>query len=236
MAKKGSDATIPRSDRIAIGVACATAAFGIVANLIPKTRTTFGFSLTCAFVAVAYPILNFVRPMLLKVVAVIAATGATLYLGVSYWPGPTSDLRFVDGQMNPLEVGKPVALNVHITNDGTQTIQANIFDLISITTPVGSMDEEVKTQEAKWEVLRKFVAEANPESSPYPPKALNWRTITDPRAILAQEHVRALQSGSGAFAIRFMSAMQYTDQTGEHETDYCIVVQKFDILYSCKRA
>jgi hypothetical protein len=171
--------------------------------------------------------------MWLKLIGALLATAVVVYIGKSYWPAPSSDLRVVDGQMHPLEAGKPVGLNIHVTNDGTQTIHANIFDAISITGPISTMAEEGKTQDEKWDVLRKFVERADPESSAYPPKALNWRTITDPRAILTQEQVNALQSGSGAFAVRFMSAMQYTDQTGEHETDYCVMVQKFDVLYSC---
>jgi hypothetical protein len=224
---------IPRADQVAITVACATAALVIVTFLVSKTPNAIIFLMTCLFLCISYPIVRFVRSIRLKIVALILCVVAVSIFGKSVWPKINSELRVVEAAVHPFEVNKPASLNLRITNDGSETIQANHFDLISITLPVTSMEDEIKVQEEKWEVLRKFVAEASPISSPYPPKYLNWRTITDPKAILTQAHVDALQTGSG-LAIRFMSVMQYTDETGEHETDFCVTVQKPDALWNCQ--
>lgn len=151
-----------------------------------------------------------------------------------FWKdGPSSDLRIQDENLNPLEANKPVSLNLHILNNASETINGRIYELISITGPVTSMDEEYRMEEEKWGVLKKYVETADAVTSPFTP-GISWLSVTDPRAVMSQAAIDGIQLGTGSEALRFMLAIQYSDSSGEHELDHCMMIQKPGVYYNCR--
>jgi hypothetical protein len=221
------------SDKIAIALASLGIALLIYTFLVPRTRTSVAILLFFLFVFVAYPILHFVPPRWLKLIGVGVAGILVISFGKTVWPGPSSDLRIQDENLNPPEANKPVSLNLHILNNASETINGRIYETISFTGPVTSMDEEYRMEEEKWGVLKKYVETADAVSSPFTP-GISWLSVTDPRAVLSQTAIDGIQSGTGSEALRFMLVIQYSDSSGEHELDHCMMIQKPGVYYNCR--
>jgi len=235
---KSHNAGLQVADKIAISAACGGGALIIITYLIPdKTPVYTGLLLAILLVMVSYPILHFVRHPRLKWGLAIFSCSMIFVFGWSVWPKPKSDysdLRIEESQLHDLVSGKELAINLWIFNDSSHTIRAKQFGVLDISGPIASLDEERAIENEKWKIVEYTAATTNSSiTQVFPPKVKTWSTLTDARAVVSAEQADGLLKGTGQVSVRFLMALVYADDVGEHELDYCVLLQHYPVLQTC---
>jgi hypothetical protein len=210
------------------------AAMTMIVFLIEKTPPTVALSLVILAGLLVHPVLHLplvthaenqkikLRNSAIVLVLLFVGVGA---FGVTVWPSPKrAHLMVYRYDISPPLNGNPAYFNVFVRNegelDGEMRIGGNILFILG---PVPSPEQRGKFEDNAFEAMLKTGAYKTAPSLQVPAKNETYMSLNVPPAD-AETYVK-LQNGGAA--VLLTGRMIYTDKNGEHHTDFCLLVQKF---------
>jgi hypothetical protein len=161
-----------------------------------------------------------------------------IYFASVVWPEnkPTSDLVTEDAVLATPFVGGNPSLNYVVRNDTPYILTARTYSAIDVDTrPIPNREVEGERENERWESLRRNVATEQAPTINYVPRVKITGSIIYEKHPYTQEEVDSPMKNTGALSLRFMTAFIYTDGTGEHEWDQCVLIQNVNVGVHCQQ-
>jgi hypothetical protein len=240
---------ISTSDKIAITVASIAGCVAVIIYLVSaKTVMSTCIMLAFLFLFFCYPVIHFGRSWKVEIPYVVIICVLIVFVGKKEWPIglSVSDLRVVKENVVPFIAGQSPQLNIVIMNDSPYAMRVRRITGIAIRDgDLRNMEALKEVESHVWDGTRQrfelFQEKAAPESysMDLPPKVESILTLNSDDYFdsgggganrLTQAQADALQRADGTTTVFFMSIFAYSDGSGFHETEYCVLTQGKTIL------